>query len=133
MQIVDLEVTQAVELTNFYNEQFSHQPYYYPVTPEEFDRGVRQSFWGDEPYPNLSGEKLIVGKEKGRIVGFSHVAKNTKDNYGTFRFFSYQPGFRAIAQAILKESERYLSELGVSELWACGGPGRPGYRFHRLG
>jgi len=135
MRITSLEVTEAARLTDFYNERFADGPYYYRVTPEEFESGVRFQYWLDEPHPELSEERLVVGEEAGKTVGVSHVAKRTSEGreFGTIRFFDYEPGSRAVAEALLRESERHVRELGLSEIWACGGPRSVSYRFHRLG
>ena len=76
MKIKTLEIDNESILTDFYNEQFSKMPYCYPVTPDEFEIGIRcHEERDDEPYADLSDESfLVVENGDSTILGFAHVA-----------------------------------------------------------
>jgi len=140
MKIMYWDVADAGSLVHVYNEQFAGVPHCYSVSPEEFDIGIRYRKDADEPYEELHSEKFIVGEQNGKIVGFSDVVVvETEDNplphnplpplvrgmeggygqkehKGLIRFLTYQPGCRSVGQALLEESERYLRDLGMSDV-----------------
>ena len=77
MEVQHLPVTEAGELADFFNEQISATPFCFPVSPKVFEHGVRYSFDMEEeetPWPQVSEETLVVCRDNGRIMGFSHNA-----------------------------------------------------------
>ena len=142
MKIMYWDVADAGNLVHVYNEQLTRVPYCYPVSPEEFEIGVRYRKDADEPYEELHSEKFIVGEQNGKIVGFSDVVVveteeyEQKERIGLIRFLTYQPSYRSVGQALLKESERYLCDLGMSEIRAFRityDDDDLSYRFYHLG
>ena len=147
MGILHWDVTEAANLTRFYNAEFQQLPYCYPVTPEEFELGFRYQEEKDEPYEMLSHEHLIVGEQGGELVGFVHVAvwhkgqevdsrigrhpveEILEDRVGLILFFHYRSGHRQIGQALLEAAEQYLLDLGAHQIRAFS---YYGYRFHRF-
>ena len=122
MKIMYWDVADAGSLFHVYNKQFAGVPHCYPVSPEEFEIGIRYRKDADEPYEELHSEKFIVGEQNGKIVGFSDVVvveteeDGQKEHKGLIRFLTYQPGCRSVGQALLTESERYLRDLGMSNV-----------------
>jgi GNAT superfamily N-acetyltransferase len=142
VKITHRDIADAGELAHIYNDQFVGVPHCYTVSPDEFVEGLLYRKDADKPYENLYSEKIIVGKQDGRIVGFADVAvvgnikeEGQKERQGLIRLLTYQRGYRPVGQALLEESEHYLSGLGVDEIKAfrisyhndyC-------YRFYHLG
>lgn len=122
MDIMYWNVADGGGLVHLYNEQLARVPHCYPVSPEEFAIGIRYRKDADKPYEELHAEKIIVGRQNGKIIGFADVAvveceeDGQKANKGLIRFLTYQPGYRPVGQAILAESERYLRDLGVNHI-----------------
>jgi len=122
MKIKDWDIVDAEALSYAYNEQLARVPHCYPVSPEEFEVGIQYRKDSDEPYEELHSEKIIVGEQNGKIVGFANVAvvdceeNGQKVDKGLIRFLTYQPGYRPVGQAILVESERYLRDLGMNHI-----------------
>lgn len=141
MKLEYLDLTEVKALATVYNEQISDIPHCHPVSPEEFEKGFRFRKYADEPRTELYLEKLIVGEQNGKITGFADVAlANTeKDRQnkqeGMIRFLTYQPGYRAVGQAILDESEKYLRGLGMKRISAFRSSYHDDYcyRFYHLG
>ncbi len=142
MKIEYWDLANAGELAHIYNEQLAKVPHCYPVSPEEFEIGIRYRKDADEPYEELHSEKIIVGEENGKIVGFANavMVETEKDGQrkdkGLIRFLTYQPGYRSVGQAILAESERYLRDLGMDEIRAFRityDDDDFSYRFYHLG
>ncbi len=142
MKITYWKSSDACELAHVYNEQYSGIPHCYPVSREEFEAGVRYRKDIDEPHKNLHSQKIIVGEDEGKIIGFADVAlvsdideDSQKERQGVIRFFTYQRGYRPVGQALLEEAERYLAGLGESQIKAFRVSYKNDhcYRFHHLG
>jgi GNAT superfamily N-acetyltransferase len=142
MRITYRDITDAGDLTHVYNEQLADVPHCYPVSPDEFEIGIRYRKDTDEPYGELHSEKIIIGEQDGRIVGFADVAvvqmeeDEQKEHKGLIRFLTYQPGCRSVGQAILEESEKYLRDLGMDHISAFRitfDDDDFSYRFYQLG
>jgi GNAT superfamily N-acetyltransferase len=142
MKIDYLDTSEIDVLTNIYNDHFASVPHCHPVSSDEFVDGfpyhkcIRGSYHED-----INSEKIIVGKQDGKIIGFADVAlaktqdNGQNDNIGFIRFLTYKAGYRTVGQAILEECERYLSSFDIKEIKAfrikfvndhCG------YRFYHL-
>jgi GNAT superfamily N-acetyltransferase len=141
VKILHWDIDRAGELASVYNDQVTDIPHCYAVSPEEFENGFRYGKGADEPYENFHSEKIIVGEQNGKIVGFADVAVvgisegERKMRKGLIRFLTYQPGYRPVGQAILEEAEGYLRDMGIDQVSAfrisyhndyC-------YRFYHLG
>ncbi|MFC1719493.1 GNAT family N-acetyltransferase [Candidatus Poribacteria bacterium] len=142
MKITCWDIADADELAHIYNEQTTQIPHCHPVSPEEFEAGIRYRKDIDEPYENLHSQQIIVGEYGGRIVGFADVAvvsnineEGQKERQGLIRLLTYQRGCRPVGQALLEEAEKYLASLGEDQIKAfrisygndyC-------YRFYHLG
>lgn len=142
MKIAYLDILEADKLVNVYNEQITQIPHCYPVSPEEFAAGIRFRKDADKPYDNLHSQKIIVAEQGGNILGFSDVAvvsdikeEGQKEHQGLIRLLTYQRGCRAVGQALLKESEKYLTDLGEDQIKAFRVSYRNDYcyRFYHLG
>ena len=137
MKIYHKEVSDSKDLVGVYNEQLKDAPYFYPVSPEEFEDGIVSRNNPSNPEADLHSEKIIVGEQDGKIVGFAHVSFGELKNWGDpkkggfFHFMTYQSGFRPIGQAILEECERYLKELDAEQIWVFMNASN--YRFYHLG
>jgi GNAT superfamily N-acetyltransferase len=137
MKIDYLDVAKSRDLVKFYNEQLRDTPYFYPVLPDEFEDGFRNRINLSEPNTGLHSEKIIVGEHDGKIIGFAHISVGELKNFGDLKqggfihFLTYQSGQRQIGQAILEECEKYLHNLGVSQIWAFLHASN--YRFYHLG
>ena len=147
MKIKTLEIEQASELKDFYNDQFADMPYCYPVSSDEFETGVRWHEERDEPYEDLSDESFLVAEDDdGAVAGFAHVAvcrrgeefdrvglhpieELLEDRIGLIRFFHYRAGARPAGQALLEAAEAHLRGLGISQIRAFS---YFGYRFYRF-
>lgn len=134
MNLTYWNIEDASPLAEFYNRQIAEVPYCYPVSSEEFGSGIRWEQNETSPCENLLAEALIVGEQDGQIVGFAHVGvpdiqgEGQSKQQGAIRFLVYQPGYRAVGQVLLAESEKYLRERGVSRVLAFHY--RFGYRFY---
>ena len=123
-------------------------PYCYPVTPDEFEIGIRcHEERDDEPYADLSDESfLVVENGDSTILGFAHVAIWRKgeeasriglypieellnDRIGLIRFFHYRAGARPAGQALLEAAEKHLRDSGINQIRAFS---YYGYRFYRF-
>ncbi|HIE27392.1 TPA: GNAT family N-acetyltransferase [Candidatus Poribacteria bacterium] len=142
MQVEYWDVANAGELVHVYNEQLSGVPHCYPVSPEEFEIGIRYRKDADEPYEELHSEKIIVCRQNGKILGFADVAlveteaDGQKKHKGLIRFLTYQPGYRPVGQVILTEAERYLRDLGMNQITVfriAYDDDDFSYRFYQLG
>jgi GNAT superfamily N-acetyltransferase len=136
------DVVDAGSLVHVYNEQFAGVPHCYPVSPEEFEIGIRYRKDADKPYDELNSEKFIVGEQNGKIIGFADVVvveteeNEQKKHKGLIRFLTYQPGYRSVGQTLLEESEKYLRDLGMDEIRAFRityAHDDYSYRFYHLG
>ena len=134
MEISYLEVEDAGSLAPFYNAEFAHLPYRYPVAAADFCAGARFRSDSDEPYPNLSQERFIVARQGAEVVGFAHLALWSKESedliwiglhlveeildhrVGLIRFFHYRSGQRRAGQAILEEAEKYFRQWGLKQV-----------------
>jgi GNAT superfamily N-acetyltransferase len=135
MKIMHWNAADAGKLAHVYNEQVAGVPHCYTVSPEEFEAGLRDPK-NDRHCKKLHSEKLIVGEQDGKIIGFAHVAggniefSDRKRSGGVIHFLTYRPGYRPVGQAILKECEKYLRGLGADQIWAFQNDCN--YRFHHL-
>jgi GNAT superfamily N-acetyltransferase len=139
VNIKDWDIDNAGKLAHVYNELVTDVPHCYPVTALEFETELRSP--KEETKKLLQEEfhadRVFVGEQNGQILGFAHVAMGGINIHGQrkaggiIHFLTYQPGYRAIGQALLEECEQYLCGLGASQLWAfqvtCN------YRFYHLG
>jgi GNAT superfamily N-acetyltransferase len=145
VRIVQWDVANAGDLAQTYSEQVAGVPHCYPVSPDEFEAGF--------PFPyhkytfrdyseDIHSEKLIVGEQNGRIIGFADIAlaeiveKGRREYRGFIRFFTYQPGYRSVGQAILEEAEKSLRDSGMDQISAFRLNFRNdhcGYRFYHVG
>lgn len=135
MKITHWDVGDTGKLVQVYNEHVADVPNCYPVSPEEFARGLSDPK-NDRHCQEYQSENIIVGEENGKIIGFAHIAVGKNEfsdrqrHGGLIHFLTYQAGYRPIGQAILAECEDYLRDLGASQIWAfqngCN------YRFHHL-
>ena len=142
VKITYRNIADAGDLVHIYNDQIARVPHCYPVSQEEFETGVRFRKDIDEPYENLHSQKIIVGEEEGKIVGFADVAavsnieeKGQAGRQGLIRLLTYQPGYRPVGQALLEAAEKYLSDLGEKQIKAFRISYRNDhcYRFYHLG
>lgn len=139
------EPADSAPLAAFYNDEFLQFPYYYPVSETEFVDGIRFQEEDDEPYLDLSENKIIVAEEQGAIVGFAHVAiwdkehdsqmggawrieDRMQDRMGLVLFFHYRRGHRSAGTALIEAMEQYCNGFGVSQIRVFS---HYGYRFHR--
>ena len=142
MKIMFWDVEAVGELAPIYSEQMALVPHCYPVSPEEFKVGMRYRKDADIPYENVHSQEIIVGEYGGKIVGFADVAiisdiheEGQKEQQGLIRLLTYQRGCRPVGQALLEESEKYLSSLGADQIKAFRVSYRNDYcyRFYHLG
>jgi len=137
MKIDYLDVKDSECLVHAYNEQLKDTPYFYPVSPDEFENGACNRNNPSNPYAEIHSEKIIIGEQDNSIYGFAHVSVGEINNFGSLKqggfihFLTYQPGQRPIGQAILEECEKYLQGLGVGKIWAFFNASN--YRFYHLG
>ncbi len=136
MKVVYQNVEDSSDLVHVYNDQLKDTPYFFPVTPEEFNEGILNRI-NQDGETNLESEKIIVGKQNDKILGFAHVSIGKayqfgKEKEGGFiHFLTYQPGYRSIGQAIITECEKYLCNFSISQIWAFLHASN--YRFYHLG
>jgi ribosomal protein S18 acetylase RimI-like enzyme len=127
VQIHHWTIDRAGELAGCYNRQIEDVPYCYSQSPETFSRGVEEDLgelYGFKRREAMTDEKLIVAEEKGSPVGFADVgvhetsqAESTQ-RAGVIRFLAYEPGQRAVGQALLEASEGEFSQLGLTKVAA---------------
>jgi len=134
MKIEYLNIENSKCLVDVYNEQLKGTPYFYPVTVDEFEDGIRNRLNHGE---KLYSEKIIIGKKDDKILGFAHVSVGEAKQFGQARnggfihFLTYKSGYRPIGQAILDECEKYLRSFNVPQIWAFLHSNN--YRFYHLG
>ena len=147
MEIAYWDIADAGGLFQVYNEQFAGVPHCYPVSREEFEKGfpyrnVGYDYHIGDYRERIHSEKLIVGMQNGRILGFADVAvaeyeeEGQKKVTGFIRFLTYQTGRRHIGQALLEECEKYLTDLGMKQIKAFRVDLRfdhSGYHFYHVG
>ena len=120
MDISFRDIDAAADLAPTYNEQWASVPFCYPVTPEEFQDGLRLGRDG-EPDERLRERKLLVAEQEGETVAFADVALadvEQEKNQGLIRFFTYRSGCRPAAQSLLEASEKYLRDLNAERVYA---------------
>jgi GNAT superfamily N-acetyltransferase len=135
MKITYLDIADAGKLVHVYNKHFVDVPHCYPVSPEEFEVGLRDPK-NDRHCKELYSERIIAGEESGRLIGFAHIDlgeikfSDRKRPGGLIHFLTYEAGYRLVGQAILEECEKHLRDLGAQQIWAfqngCN------YRFYHL-
>ena len=140
MKIAYWDIAGAGNLVQVYNDQIAGVPHCYPVSREQFETGFTyHKFAGWGYCEDIHSEKLIVGQQNGKIVGFADVAvariekDKKKEQRGFIRFLTYQPGCRSVGQAILEEAEKYLADSGMSQINAFRLHGRNdhcGYNYY---
>ncbi len=136
MRIEHWNVEDSKDLVHVYNNQIMDTPYFYPVSPDEFQDGIQNRVNQDNGV-KLQSEKIIIGEENGKILGFAHISAGEMDQFGQVKkggfihFLTYQSGHRPIGQAILEECEKYLHDLDASQIWAFLHASN--YRFYHLG
>lgn len=146
MEIDYLDLDDTGDLFEFYNREFDDMPYAYPLTRAEFEDGISLREDRDEPYADLSLQKIIVAKIEGEIAGFAHVALWQQKSelavhliartgidrlvapLGILRFFHYRRGARRVGSALLREAENYLGQRGAHGIRAFS---YYAYRFYR--
>ena len=143
VKIMYWSVADAGNLVRVYNEQLAaNVPHCHPVSPEEFEIGIRYRKDADEPYDELHSEKIIVGEQNGKIVGFADVVvaemeeDGQKEYKGLIRFLTYEPSYRSVGQALLEASEKHLRDLSMDDISAfriAFADDDFSYRFYQLG
>jgi len=143
MEIMYWDVAKAADLAHTYNEQVAGVPHCYPVSPEDFQAGFPYRKYTDDYYGEyIHSEKIIVAMQNVGIAGFADVAlaeveeDGRKESIGFIRFLTYKSGCRSAGQALLEESERYLTGLGTDRIKAYRLHFRydhGGYRFYHIG
>ncbi len=134
MKISYINIEESKELASVYNDQFKGTPYFYPVTSDEFENSIRNRINHSE---NLHSEKIIIGEQNGKILGFAHISVGDAKQFGQIKdggfihFLTYQSGYRMIGQAILDECEKYLCSFKINQIWAFLHASN--YRFYHLG
>ena len=130
MEIVELSLSEAGVLSPLYNRLVKGVPFCFGVGEDEFTTGL---LWNSDDFAHhrcLESQHLIAcrGKEE---VGFTHIAVECKEGVrrGVIRFLGFSPDDRATGQALLREAERVLWDLGITEILAF--PRIYGYRFHQ--
>jgi GNAT superfamily N-acetyltransferase len=137
MKIEHWNVEDSKDLVHVYNEQLKDTPYFYTVSLDEFQDGIRNRINQENNSVNLHSEKIIIGEQDSKILGFAHVSIGEMNQFGQAKnggfihFLTYQSGYRPIGQAILEECEKYLHDLGASQIWAF--LHTSSYRFYHLG
>lgn len=137
MKIYHKEVADSKDLVRVFNDQLKDIPYFYHVSPKEFENEIVNRNNPSNPNADLQSEKIIVGEQDGKILGFAHVSIGELKNWGDpkkggfIHFMTYKSGYRPIGQAILEECERYLKELGIEQIWVFMNSGN--YCFYHLG
>jgi len=137
IKIEHWDVKNSKDLVYIYNDQLRDTPYFYLVSPQEFENGIQNRNNLSNPYAEVHSEKIIVGQEGDKIIGFAHVSIGEVKNFsvlqqgGFIHFLTYQPGYRSFGQAILDECERYLHGLGADNIWAFMNVSN--YPFYHLG
>ena len=120
MDISYRDIDDVADLATIYSEQWASVPFCYPVTPEEFQDGLRLGRDG-EPDERLRERKLLVVEQEGETVAFADVALvdvEQEKNQGLIRFFTYRPGCRSAAQSLIEASEKYLRDLSAERVYA---------------
>jgi GNAT superfamily N-acetyltransferase len=136
MEIRDWAPANVGELAHVYNAQVaSPVPHCYPVAQEDLQAGCYEKT-GDDYSSVLDAERVIVGIRGGQMRGFAHVrvgeikhGEKILDG-GLIHFLTYEPGHRALGQAILETCEQHVHLSGASTIRAFDGYF---YRFHHLG
>ncbi|MGB9597399.1 MAG: hypothetical protein ACPL7B_14050, partial [Candidatus Poribacteria bacterium] len=134
MKVSYMDIEKSGELVSVYNKQLKGTPYFYPVTTDEFEDGIRNRINYSE---KLYSEKIIVGENDGKTLGFAHISVGEAKQFGQVKnggfihFLTYQSGYRSIGQAILDECEKYLCDFKVPQIWAFLHASN--YRFYHLG
>ena len=127
MQIHMWPRERAGELSECYNGQIRDVPYCYPQSPETFASGVEEDLaelFGFRRPEVLTSEDLIVAEEDGAIVGFlDHGLHERSEGDETkrvcvLRFMAYEPGRRAVGQALLDRAEAEYAKRGATEVAA---------------
>ena len=135
MQIHMWPRERAGELFECYNRQVRDVPYCYPQSPETFATGVEEDLaelFGFHRPEVLTSEELIVAEEGGNIVGFlDHGLHEKSEGDETkrvcvLRFMAYEPGRRAVGQALLDRAEAEYAKRGATEVAAFP----KGYIYH---
>ncbi|NKB70464.1 MAG: GNAT family N-acetyltransferase [Candidatus Latescibacteria bacterium] len=147
MQIREIPLHKADQLTAFYNEEFAQVPFAFPLDSQAFLQGVRYHEDRDTPYQDLDGERLYSASSEDEILAVAHVARwrslseeasnrisrtgipSLPKTMGVLRFFHCRRDCADAGHAVLATAEDYLQGMGLSQIRASG---YYGYRFHRF-
>jgi len=138
VRIYAIHPADAGFLADVYNRQVVPAvPYCFPVTADEFLAGIVLRDDVGAVY-DMDLDRIVVGEEHGKVQAFCHITagtigSNDSDDRLTGRFihfFTYEPGTRRVAQAVLAESERMINGVAPGPIRAfCG----YSYTFHHVG
>ena len=143
MDVVMFDIPQGLHLAHIYNAQFANGdvPHCYPISEEEFHRGMVERTGDDQPVTTLGlaqdALKLIVAVRDGNTVGFAHVAIETRTwetpvtQTGLIRIFTYDRRDRAAGQTLLDAAEAYFKECEIRNI--CASPWFAPVRFIHTG
>ena len=141
LSVTECEPSDARHLVPIYNAQFAKDapPSCLPIQDDEFVAGLTQFTGHDRPVSHLgvASLRLIQVARDGRILGFAHVAIETKTwedpvtRQGLIRVFAYDGRDRAVGQTLLAAAETYFVERGVRDV--CASPWFAPVRFIHTG
>ena len=137
MKLVPYDTSLTEEVAAAYSAAFAGVPHCYPVDPADFDAAIRQAGGSAAPsacvgarvaHPRipLSEGAAFVARERGRIVGFTHVAVGeSKPDYdlaspveraGGIRSLFFDRGERGTGAGLLDAAEAHLRAAGVARI-----------------
>lgn len=137
MDILSYEPPMAGDLAAMYNRAVEPVPHCYPTTAEAFAAAVAKTAGQAKSNPLLRSKAAFVVDDDGTVLGFIDTAVGGPmvdgkgyTECGVIPFFWYEPGRRAVGQALLARAEARLRDVGMREAEAF--PQEYRYDFYHL-
>jgi len=124
VEIRAYDPSMADELAVLYNRAVSGTPHCYPTAVEELAAAIARVRGQADSDPPLRDKAALVAVDHGNAVGFADTAigrphdGESRVECGVFPFFWYEPGRRAVGQALLDAAETRLQQLGARAIQA---------------
>lgn len=126
MTVSYLGLEGACEVVDIYNQGIDGLPGVYALSPEQFTEHIQRDMeWFDgRSTRELENEQLLIWREGGCVVGFTHVAtldrqrdgRSQRD--GLIRFLDFRASQRHAGQALIVAAEQFLLQAGAQRILA---------------
>ncbi len=135
MEILEYDPSMSGDVASAYNRVIRGVPHCYPVSAEQFAAGVQDVSGDAQSDRPLRSQAVLVAAQRKSILAFADAAVGYPSDQdqieqGIIRFFWYEPGHRAVGQALLDAAEERLRRHNVDAIMAF--TQHFTYRFYHL-